>query len=497
MNGPVPVIRSDVRLRPDPGRVVTRAFVPSGHDPGDGRERGQHIVDRVLAMAPDEVRRTLRDVQARFAGRHEDLDETLARRLDGLAPWIPDPGALAPDLRLLLGAYFTQEYAIEAAALTNPSIVAAPHQHAGGDGSLDVIVSLRAIGEGHISSIEFRTGTVGRDGRVSIDEALPPAHAERRSPVFDRHLFAAKLQELGEGNGHVAAVLGRLDDRFTMAELERAIGDARGESTGSVAAGHSDQAIHWLAASNYELAFAPSSAVSQRVIFPAGPAESHGMEDARFVRFEERGAPATYYATYTAYDGFHILPQLIETADFETFRVATLNGPAVRNKGMALFPRLVNGRYTALARLDNENSYLLQSDNVRFWHDNTRIQMPTQPWELVQIGNCGSPIETPAGWLVITHGVGPMRTYALGAVLLDLDDPTQVVGALRDPLLVPDEEEREGYVPNVVYSCGSLVHDDWLVLAYGASDTMSRFATVSVDALLTELTTPRRASTSA
>ena len=497
MTGPVPVTRSDVRLRPDPGRVVTRAFVPDGHDPGDGRERGQHIVDRVLAMAPDDVSRTLRDVRTRFARRHVDLDETLARRLDVLAQWIPAPGALAPDTRHLLGAYFTQEYAIEAAALTNPSIVAAPHQGAGGDGSLQVIVSLRAIGEGHISSIEFRTGTVGRDGRVAIDPVLPPVHAERRSPVFDRPLFAAKLQELGEGNDHVDAVLGRLGDRFTMAELEAAIAEVREVSGGSAGTGHSEQAIHWLAASNYDIAFAPLSALSQRVIFPAGPAESHGMEDARFVRFAESGAPPTYFATYTAYDGFHILPQLIETADFETFRVATLNGPAVRNKGMALFPRRVGGRYAALARLDNENSYLLQSDNVRFWHDSTRIQMPTQPWELVQIGNCGSPIETAAGWLVVTHGVGPMRTYALGAVLLDLDDPSQVIGALRDPLLVPDEDERDGYVPNVVYSCGSLVHDDWLVLAYGASDTTSRFATVSVDALLTELTTPRRSSTSA
>jgi predicted GH43/DUF377 family glycosyl hydrolase len=496
VSGKVPVIRSDVRLRPDPGRVVTRAFVPGGHDPGDGRSRGHHIVDRVLAMSPDDVSRTLGDVRARFDGRHVDLDETLARRLDVLTQWIPDPGALAPDTRLLLGAYFSQEYAIEAAALTNPSVVAAPHQGRDGDGSLRVIVSLRAIGEGHISSIEFRTGTVGRDGRVAIEPALPPVHAERRSPVFDRPLFTAKLQELGEDSGHVEAILNRVADRFTMAELEQALALARDESGGSVAIGHSEQAIHWLAASNYELAFAPASALSQRVIFPAGPAESHGMEDARFVRFEEPGTPATYYATYTAYDGFHILPQLIETADFETFRVATLNGPAVQNKGMALFPRLVGGRYAALARLDNENSYLLQSDNVRFWHDSKRIQIPTQPWELVQIGNCGSPIETEAGWLVVTHGVGPMRTYALGAVLLDLDDPSQVVGALRDPLLVPDEDERDGYVPNVVYSCGSLVHDDWLVLAYGASDTTSRFATVSIDALLTELTTPRRSSTS-
>ena len=487
--GTVPVVRSEVCLAPDPRRVVTRAFVPGGVSEDDGRPRAQHVVERVLAMSTPEVTRTLRDVRARFADRHRDLDEILARRFDMLAHWIDGRESLTQDARDLLGAYFSHEYAIETAALTNPSIVAAPDQTGASDGSLRVVVSLRAIGEGHISSIEFRTGTVGRTGRVEIDPAAPPVHGERRTPVFDRPLFGAKLRELGEDGAHVDEVLGRLADRFTMAELEAALAAARPE-VAPTAAQRVDQSIHWLATSNYELTFAPDSALSQRVVFPTGPAESRGMEDARFVYFEEPGRTPTYYATYTAYDGFRVLPQLIETDDFSTFRVATLNGPAVRNKGMALFPRSVGGRYAALGRLDNVNTYLLRSDNVRFWHDSQRIQVPTQPWELVQIGNGGSPIETPAGWLLITHGVGPMRTYALGAVLLDLDDPSRVLGALRDPLLVPEEQERDGYVPNVVYSCGSLVHGDWLVLAYGASDTTSRFASVSLDALLAELTRP-------
>ena len=493
--GSVHVERSDVALCPDPARVVSRAFVPGGVVAHDGRDRAQHVVDRVLALSPDEVTRTLAEVRAGFAARHRDLDATLARRFTMLAHWVDDPAALDPDMRDLLAAYFTHEYAIEAAALTNPSLVPAPDQTGVDAGSLRVVVSLRAIGEGHISSIEFRTGTVGPDGRVRIDAAEPPVHGERRSPEFERELFGAKLVELGVVDDHVDAVLARVGSRFAMAELDAALAGVHAEDVPAQDREHTRAAIHWLAASNYELAFDPGTALSQRVIFPAGPAESRGMEDARFVRFEDPLGDPRYYATYTAYDGFHILPQLIETEDFATFRVATINGPAARNKGLALFPRPIGGRYAALGRLDNENTYLLRSDNVRFWHDSQQIQVPVQPWELVQIGNCGSPIETPAGWLVITHGVGPMRRYVLGAMLLDLEDPSRVLGALHDPLLEPTEAERDGYVPNVVYSCGSLVHDDWLVLAYGASDTTTTFATTSVDALLAELTTTRSRTT--
>ena len=489
--GLVPVERSDVILRPDLARVVSRAFVPGGVDVHDGRERAQHVVDRVLALSPDEVTRTLAAVRAGFAARHHDLDASFARRFEMLTRWVGDPAALDPDMRDLLGAYFTHEYAIEAAALTNPSLVPAPDQSGVDAGSLRVVVSLRAIGEGHISSIELRTGTVDASGRVRVDPAEPPVHGERRSPDFERALFGAKLVELGVVDRHVDAVLDRVGDRFTMAELDAALAGVHAEDVPAQDREHTRASIHWLAASNYELTFDPGTALSQRVIFPAGPSESRGMEDARFVRFEDPDRSPRYYATYTAYDGFHILPQLIETADFTTFRVATLNGPAARNKGLALFPRRVGGHYVALGRIDNENTYLLRSDNVRFWHDSQRIQVPVQPWELIQIGNCGSPIETPAGWLVITHGVGPMRRYVLGAVLLDLEDPSRVLGTLRDPLLEPTEAERDGYVPNVVYSCGSLVHDDWLVLAYGASDTTTTFATISVDGLLTELTTAR------
>jgi predicted GH43/DUF377 family glycosyl hydrolase len=272
-----------------------------------------------------------------------------------------------------------------------------------------------------------------------------------------------------------------------MADLDAALASLRRREGSSIAVQHVAQVMHWLATSNYELTFPPDSKLSQRVLFPSGLTESRGMEDVRLARFVGDDGSVTYYATYTAFDGFNILPQLIETADFRSFRIATLNGPAARNKGIAIFPRLIDGKFAALARCDGESNYFMQSDNIRFWHEAEQIQVPARPWELMQIGNSGSPIETEAGWLVMTHGVGPMRQYALGAILLDIDDPQEVIGHLREPLLLPDETERDGYVPNVVYSCGSLIHRDRLVIAYGASDTSTGFATVEVDALLTAL----------
>jgi predicted GH43/DUF377 family glycosyl hydrolase len=380
------------------------------------------------------------------------------------------------------------EYSLEGAALTNPSIVPAPDQSGTPPGTLRVIVSLRAVGEGHISSIEFRTGLIGQQGHVALDPPGAPATGTRRPPLFDRAMFGAKLDEIGAEAELVGEALGQLSDQFTITELEAVLADLDRQEGFSQTVHHATQVMHWLASSNYELSFPENSDISQRVLFPSGVSESHGMEDARLVRFTEPDGSVVYYATYTAFDGFAILPQLVETADFRTFRIATLNGQAARNKGIALFPRRVDGRYAALARSDGESNHLMVSDHVRFWHEAERIQMPTRPWELMQIGNAGSPIETEAGWLVVTHGVGPMRRYVLGALLLELDDPCHVIGHLREPLLTPNESERDGYVPNVVYSCGSIVNDGVLVIAYGASDTSTGFATVSLDALLDELT---------
>ncbi|HEX9888985.1 MAG TPA: glycoside hydrolase family 130 protein [Nitriliruptorales bacterium] len=494
----VPVVRCDLRLEPDPHRRIVKAFLPEGRNPDDGRTRVEHILDRVLDMAPQDRARTMADVRTRFELRHHDLDSVLRVGFRAVSHLVDDPSSLSDEVRDLVGAYFVHEYSVEAAALTNPSLVPAPDQSDLPPGWLRVVVSLRAIGEGHVSSIEFRTALVGPEGQVALEPVDAPVPATRRAPIFDKPLFAAKLHEVGAdgGEGVVARVLDRLEDRFTMGDLESALAQLGAGDLAPAATQHTVQMIHWLAASNYELVFPPTSLLSQRVIFPAGPSESHGMEDARFVRFEERDGSVVHYATYTAYDGFAVLPQLIETQDFVTFRIATLNGPAARNKGMAIFPRKVGGRFAALGRSDNENNYVMFSDNVRFWHETELVQVPTRPWELVQIGNCGPPIETPEGWLVITHGVGPFRTYALGAILLDLDDPRRVIGHLPEPLLVPEEDERDGYVPNVVYSAGSLVHGGRLVVAYGVSDVATRFAAVSLDDLLSGLTSSRsRAAT--
>jgi predicted GH43/DUF377 family glycosyl hydrolase len=349
-------------------------------------------------------------------------------------------------------------------------------------------MSLRAIGEGHISSVEFRTGKVDGDGCVTVDDPSPFLNVgERRSPLYEKTFFRDKLLTLGADPDLVETIMQRVPDRFDSARLDSALEILdRGEFS---AAGvfETRKLAHWLAASNYELNHDEEVPLSERILIPSSPAESRGIEDARFVRFEDDGS-VTYYATYTAYDGFTILPQLIETVDFLTFRFATLNGTSAHNKGIALFPRRVGGMYLALGRYDQENLHLLRSDHVRVWNSAELISSPARGWETVQIGSCGSPLETSEGWLVLTHGVGPMRRYSLGAVLLDLEDPSHLIGRLDSPLLAPNEDERNGYVPNVVYSCGGMIHDDWLVVPYGFADEGVRVMTVSVTELLRELT---------
>lgn len=351
-------------------------------------------------------------------------------------------------------------------------------------------MSLRAVGEGHLSSIEFRTGVIGADGELTFDPLSPYLVGGHRTEPsrYDKGLFGAKLAELGARNELAERVLAPPLDHFTHAELEASL--ASFEVHGSPSAAiwfETAKIIRVLASSNYVTTFPASSALSERVIFPAGPNETRGMEDARFVRFVEQDGKVKYFATYTAYDGFQIIPQLIETDDFRSFRISTLNGAAAQNKGMALFPRRIDGKYFMLSRKDRENLHIGASDNVRFWDGVTELYRPTNPRELLQIGNCGSPLETTAGWLVLTHGAGPMRQYALGALLLDRDDPRKVIGSLREPLLVPDETEREGYVPNVVYTCGAIIHGEKLIVPYGISDFAIGVATIPLSDLLTKL----------
>jgi predicted GH43/DUF377 family glycosyl hydrolase len=482
-----------VRLVPDPRRVITKPFLPREEIYADGSTRMQVVLHRIMRMTDGEVSETLGAARALFAGRHRELDAVFERSFGVVAGHLDGPGQgrtdLGTDRRQLIGAYFTHEYSIESAALVNPSIVAAPDQSGLADGELRFVMSLRSIGEGHTSSIEFRTGVISGDGTARLDVPSEYAVTGTRNPHdHQKSLFTAKLDDLGMMNDVEEAVLTRLRDRFSIAELEAAIQALEDDGIERSISGETTRLLHWLASSNYRVSFPTSIDISERVLFPSGPSESHGMEDARFVRFVGDDDVVTYYATYTAFDGHQILPQLLETSDFADFRVTTMSGRAAHNKGIAIFPRQIDGRFVALGRHDNVNNFIMTSSDVRVWNEASVIQEPERPWELMQLGNCGSPLETDVGWLVITHGVGPMRRYTLGAVLLDLNDPTVVIGHLDEPLLSPEADEREGYVPNVVYSCGSIVHGDHLVLPYGYADFGTRLATIPITELLDRLT---------
>ena len=476
--------RHDLKLFPESARVIIRPFIPSD------AQRIAAIIGRALAMTEEEVEFELEAVHADFDLRHYDIEVPLLNHYAQVQPHIFSPHPLSRSRELLIGALFSGEYALESAALFNPSIVPHPDQTDVPEGGLRFIMSLRATGEGHISSIEFRDGIISPVGDitltpvshyVTVPEVVP-------NPTYRKRRFLLKLHEMGFENDSATAVMGPLADEFTLSELATSVSHVKCETL-PVAFGcqRTLECIQWLADSNYELLFSAKLALSERIIFPVSPNESNGIEDARFVRFTEDDGSVLYYATYTAYNGRAILPQLIETQDFLHFRVLTLNGNAVQNKGMALFPRRINGRYAMLSRQDDENLFIMFSDNPHHWNDPEILLRPAETWESVKIGNCGSPIETEAGWLVLTHGVGPMRKYCIGAALLDLHDPTKVLGRLTDPLLSPEGQERDGYVPNVVYSCGSLLHGDQLILPYAMSDKASAIASLSLNELLAAL----------
>jgi predicted GH43/DUF377 family glycosyl hydrolase len=422
--------RQALRLRPDPARVVVRPLRPATEprdlNPTD-RPRAKHIVDRVLGLDPETASHLLTDVLENFAGRHRNLPDIFEARAVEMEDFFPSHVQFDRTQRQLVGAYFVHEYSFEAAALFNPSIVRNPDQSGAPEGGCRFILSLRAVGEGHVSSLTFRAGSIAADGTVSIDPTTRLASIPKilsRSP--------------GPDSDHVAVI------------------------------------------------FKPEEQLSERVIFPVTASQSNGIEDARFVAFEE-GARTTFYATYTAYNGREIRSELIDTADFRSFRMTKLRGSAARNKGMAMFPRRINGRYAMIGRQDNENIYLLYSDDPHVWEDGQVIVQPKFPWEFVQMGNCGSPIELDEGWLLLTHGVGPVRKYAIGAVLLDKKDPSRVLGRSREPLVRPEPSLRDGYVPNVVYTCGGMRHGDRIILPYAVSDTFCNFATIRIAPLMQAL----------
>lgn len=479
------VHRTRLILRPDAGRVFFRPFEISNP------ERISRIVARVMSLSEREAEAECRFVLRHFVDRHTRLRDYLLARFESLRDHLITDTPLSESRRLLLGSYFTQEYSLEAAALFNPSIVPHPDQSGLDAGALRFVLSLRAVGEGHISSIVFRTGFISPGGAISINEPTPFVTAATPVPEsrHNKAHFERRLSEIGLRTDHAIMILAGLEDTFTAQDLERVIAcNRRRDRDFAVRSQETLQGMIALARANYEITFDADSRLSERAIFPSTAAESRGIEDARFVCFHDDDGSVAWHGTYTAYDGRVILPQLVTTDDFLRFRIASLNGPAVSNKGFALFPRRIGGRYAMLSRQDNENIFLMLSDSMHFWETRQILVRPTFPWEFVQLGNCGSPIETDAGWLVLTHGVGPMRRYTIGAILLDRDDPSRVIGRLREPLLEPTNNEREGYVPNVVYSCGGLVHAGRLILPYAMSDQCASFATVALSDLLAELT---------
>ena len=481
---PIRVRRHNVTFQPESARVIVRSFLP-------GKTQILiSILNRALALSEAEADAQLQGILAEFASRHFDIESVLFRHYEKVRPHISQKQPLSRVRQLLIGAMFSGEYALESAALFNPSIVPHPDQSGVPDGGVRFIMSLRSTGEGHISSIEFRTGLIAADGSISVDPVSRFVTAPKivPNPTYKKKRFITKLQEMGFAQDPAAAVMEPLAEQFTLSELDESMSRVRRESKPiKYDLRRALELFRWLADSNYEINFPSNLALSERIIFPVSSNETNGIEDARFVRFTDDDGSTMYCATYTAYNGRAILPQFIETLDFLHFRVLTLNGSAVQNKGMALFPRRINGRYAMLSRQDDENLFIMFSDNIHHWSNPQIILRPVEMWESVKIGNCGSPIETEAGWLVITHGVGPMRKYCIGAALLDLHDPTKVIGRLHQQLLCPEGNEREGYVPNVVYSCGSMIHGRELILPYAMSDTASTIVSVSLDDLLATL----------
>ena len=444
-------------------------------------------------MPEEAARLTLNQCLRDFSFRHRNISRIYQKHFDRVCDIMNgrngDLSQLTSYKKLLIGAYFTSEYSIESAAFFNPSMVEDPDQSGLQEGEKRIIMSFRATGEGHISSIVFRGGVLDAKNNmqlISTGRLIDEAEAIRNY-IYKKDIFSQKLSEMHANHSMVGHVMGKLREEFDYNELLRALEETRRETNPDESERKVLQIIEWLGDSHYEISFSLDTGISDRVIFPIAAAESNGIEDARFMKFTDDDGRERYYATYTAYNGHTILPKLVETKDFYTFKIMPIHGENAQNKGMALFPRKINGQYAMLSRLDGINNFIMFSDKINLWNSAKVLQQPKFPWEFIQVGNCGSPIETEYGWLVITHGVGTMRRYVLGAMLLDLNDPSKVIGQLSEPLIAPNEEEREGYVPNVVYSCGSIINNDELVIPYAISDTSSTFATVSLKELLTNL----------
>ncbi len=477
--------RKPVKVTPDSRRVIARFFF-------NGEERAVELIKKVLSLSKEQTFALISPILQDFSKRHRNITKKLQRHCERVETQIRlagyDPDEIDEYARLLIGSYFTHEYSIESAAFFNPSIFEDPDRSNLEEGQQRVIISFRAVGEGHVSSIVFRRALIDRNNDITV---MPAGNyideADRiRNAIYQKKLFLRKGAEEGINEDFLRTVDEKLGDQFDYVALKSIIIEAKEKTTDEKTIKQYNLILA-LSDSYRKISFSRDTDISDRVIFPISDLESKGIEDARFVKFTRDNGSIVYYATYTAFDGVHILPKLLKTTDFYEFRTSPLNGPGAKNKNLALFPRKVNGKYAMLSRIDGWNNYIMYSDNINVWEDPIKIQCPEYPWEFVQIGNCGSPIETPEGWLVMTHAVGPMRRYSISATLLDLNNPEIEIGRLAEPLIIPNPDEREGYVPNVVYSCGSIIHNGELIIPYGLSDHSSSFATVNLALLLDRL----------
>ncbi len=475
--------RKRQKFAPDASRVIIRFF-----GPGDQTHQ-KNVINRVCSLSEKKSREVLKSVRRNFSNRHKNLDDRLIKHYQRIENLIDTPESLSMERRQLLAFHFTKEYSIESVAFCNPSIVPHPDQDNLPKGAMRVILSFRAIGEEHISSLTFRSGVLDKDN-IFIMEPISPfveTATVEENPTYKKSSFLMILEYVDKCNHIVNHIFDNLSDKFQFEDLKAMIEETLLERDASREELDAIDMIFWIARSNFVKTYRPETLLSERVIFPTGQNEIKGIEDARFVRFTDDDGDVRYYATYTAYNGQNILPVLLETRDFLKFKILSIYGKAVKDKGMALFPRKINGKYMMISRQDGENLFIMASDHLHFWDQMQILKSPRFPWEFVQIGNCGSPMETEKGWLLLTHGVGAMREYCIGAILLDLNDPTRIIGELAEPLIVPNEYEREGYVPNVAYTCGAIIHNGLLVIPYAISDTSSGIATIKLSDLLDRL----------
>ncbi|MBV4355833.1 glycoside hydrolase family 130 protein [Pinibacter aurantiacus] len=483
----VNVIRKNILFEPDASRVIARFLFTT-------EERSMELITRVLALSDNAQHETLTHILRDFSKRHRSISRIFEKHFHQILYLFLKLGidlhTLTTPQKVLIGAYFTMEYSNEAAAFFNPSMMEDPDQSELAAGEKRVIISFRATGEGHVSSVVFRSGIIDANNDIVIDVSgkmlESPEHVKNH--IYHKESFSRKIQEMQDCNSAAySLMMAKLTDTFTYEELKRYVLETTLQVQDDSQSLLLLNEVMWLASSHYEINFSLDTAISERVIFPIADTEKKGIEDARFVRFIDDDGEVTYYATYTAYDGVTILPKLLLTKDFYQFRVLPIHGEVAQNKGMALFPRKINNKFAMLCRVDGVNNYIAFSENINVWREAKLLQTPRFSWEFVQMGNCGSPIETPDGWLVITHGVGAVREYVLGVSLLDLENPAKEIGRLSTPLLMPNEKEREGYVPNVLYSCGSMIHNGQLIIPYAMSDHASTYATVNLADLLAEL----------